>query len=180
LVLGPVHYVAQACVLALAGGQAAGLVTGGAVEQALAVLLTYAVCRELDASPARCLVFASLPLVGGVAIMGYPVYDIDACLLALVAIWAVMVWERRGYGTGAGLAAGALAGLVALAKFNIGLPLFAGLALACAAAALLYARFPGKRSMLLAAGALLLLGAFVALLLSWGALDRFIEQTISG
>lgn len=176
--LGPVHYLVHAVVLTLAQDRAAGLLIGGALEQGLMVMLTFAVCRELGEAPRASLVWAAFPVVGGIGVMGFPLYDIDAGLLGLLTLWSLLRWETRSYATGWGLLAGGSAALVALTKFNIGLPLLAGLAVVVAGARLLDPRFPVRRAAALALGAAVPLLALAAVLFALGCWDDFMVQTI--
>lgn len=181
LVLPPLHYLLYLAPFQFSGGSILSLVYSGAVVQVLAVLATFWVCQALVRSPWLNLLFAAIPAVMGMAMLGQPIYDCDAILAATLAIGALLRAERsEGNNVWAwGFAAGVAVGCSIMIKINIGIPLLFGIVLVLGVGRLLFVQFPLKCAVAVLLGVTIVLCLVGIWLANHGALGPMFEQVIA-
>lgn len=180
LVLPPLHYLLHLVPFKISGN-IMSLVYSGAAVQTLSVLATFWACQAVVRAPWFNLLFAAIPAVTGVAMLGQPIYDCDAVLAATLAIGALLIAERYDGKTST---AWAFAGGVAIAcsiaiKINIGLPLLFGVLLVLVIGRLLFVKYSFRSLLAMLLGVAMVLSLTGIWLWSHGALGPMFEQIVS-
>ena len=181
LVLPPLHYLLHLVPFQLSGGSVMALVYSGAAVQVVTVLATFWVCQTVVRSPWLNLLFAVIPAVMGMAMLGQPLYDSDAVLAVALAIGAILKAERgEGRRRWAwAFAAGIATGCTIMIKINIGLPLMVALVLAFGVGRLLYVQVSWRCLAVMLLGVALVLGGVGLWLASQGALEPMFAQVLA-
>ena len=178
----PGEFLMQAALIRLFGPEYPVQIAYAAIVGGLGTVMTYAVVARLlrEVGPASRTIGAllAIPLIplGVYAIYPHPFYDPDACVLAVAAIWAVVVALDRSSPAIGGVA-GVLLTLPLAMKQNIGGPFLVTIVAILAVAA--WRRTEARRVVrLIAVGLLSSLAVELVLVQFAFGLDRYVAGTV--
>lgn len=178
LVLPPIHYYFQLAIHSVAGDRVFGLLFVSCIMQSLLPMLCFMTCRMINPDRLMNLFCAAISASGGITLVGFPLYDTDAGFFFVCGVMSLLLWERNtNYPFWLGMVSGSFFALVALTKYNMGLPVLLGLCIVLSIAKFLYPRMPLSRTLVIPCSAATLIGLVLGTFAIHGAFDDLVQQT---